>query len=128
MLDNLEPQLKPLDIASFDTFWHGYPRITNEEGSGELGQVLEAAFELVYNEDDKYPKYLAPVNKLDHLPYPDMGVFPSVCWGKVLNPGLEDYYIIELINGWPHPVIIVHKDDLITSRKELERQIYHSPS
>jgi hypothetical protein len=100
-----DPQV--IDISKFTEMYHGYPLAVDMMS----GDILSFAQHLEFDESEKYDENLRPKNK---LPYPGKTLPRNpICIGRVTSEPLADYYLVEVYDGQPHPIILVHKSELV---------------
>ncbi len=109
---NTPEQLQQKDISEFVETYRGYPYLMDWDKN-----LVEAAYGLIYDEDIVYKEGLAPRNKLEHLNQRTLEPGRTICLGKVMNPGLEEYYIVQIFDGSPEPLVLVSERDLIPEKE-----------
>jgi hypothetical protein len=107
--------LKTIDIDDFSETYRGYRSLFYPDNKLEPVPGSEL---IEYDKNNKYDLKLKPRNKVPNLALWDIGAI-CICWGKVLNETLSDYYVVEVFDGVPHSMILVHQNDLVSPYTEL---------
>ena len=107
-IDPTELSFEPININDLVHRYRGYTSLTDDEGYLDTN-----ATDLEYDASSKYQDGQSPKNKVPGLQQQTLEPGRVVCLGKVLNPKLEEYYVVEVLDGTPSKLILVKESDLV---------------